>query len=217
MALIVYSGGLDSTVLLHKLAAEGRADGALWADYGQRHRREYDCAASNCRKLGVALDVANLSALRPLFGDNALTSAAVGVPEGEYAESNMRMTVVPNRNMILLAIAAARAIALKTDSIAYAAHSGDHAAYPDCRNEFADALDGALRLCHYEPVRLERPFINMSKADIVKLGAELKVDFSETWSCYNGGELHCGKCATCLERKQAFKSAGVEDTTSYAE
>lgn len=215
MALIVYSGGLDSTVLLHKLAAEGRADGALWVDYGQRHAREYECADYNSRKLGVKLDVADISSLKPLFGDNALTCKSAEVPEGNYAYENMKTTVVPNRNMILVAIAAARAIAIGTNSVAYAAHSGDHAIYPDCRTEFADALDNVLRLCHYEPIRLERLFVNMTKADIVRLGAGLGVDFSHTWSCYKGGEKHCGKCGTCTERREAFALAGVPDPTAY--
>ena len=215
MALIVYSGGLDSTVLLHKLAAEGRADAALWIDYGQRHRREFECAQANCRKLGVKLDVADLSALRPLFGQNSLTDKNIDVPEGGYADENMKSTVVPNRNMILISVAAARAIALNTDSVAYAAHSGDHAIYPDCRNEFAEALDSVLHLCHYYPVRLERPFVDMTKTDIVKLGAQLGIDFSLTWSCYKGGAVHCGKCGTCTERREAFKLAGLEDPTAY--
>lgn len=215
MALIVYSGGLDSTVLLHKLAAESRADGALWVNYGQRHARELECAKFNCEKLGVKLDIADLSALQPLFGGNALTQKSVEVPEGGYADENMKTTVVPNRNMILVAVAAARAIAIGANAVAYAAHSGDHAIYPDCRNEFADALDAALRLCHYEPIRLERPFVNATKADIVKLGAKLGVDFAQTWSCYKGGKFHCGKCGTCTERREAFELAGMPDPTVY--
>lgn len=115
----------------------------------------------------------------------------------------------------MIAVATARAISLGTNEVAYAAHSGDHAIYPDCRNEFADALDAVLRLCHYEPIKLLRPFVDMDKSSIVKLGAELGVDFSQTWSCYKGGEAHCGECATCLERKEAFRLAGVVDPTKY--
>ena len=217
MALIVYSGGLDSTVLLHKLAAEGRADGALWVDYGQRHAREYECADYNSRKLGVKLDVADISSLKPLFGDNALTCKSAEVPEGNYADENMKTTVVPNRNMILVAIAAARAIAIGTNSVAYAAHSGDHAIYPDCRPEFAEAVESALKICHYTPITLMRPFIGMSKSEIVRMGADLGVDFSLTWSCYKGGEKHCGTCGTCTERREAFRLAGVDDPTEYLE
>ena len=204
MALIVYSGGLDSTVLLHYLAKQGRADGALWINYGQRHFKELECAKANCKKLGVKLDIADISTLAPLFGDNALTSKDVDVPTGEYDESNMKTTVVPNRNMIMIAIAAARAIAINTDSVAYAAHSGDHSIYPDCRPEFADALNNVLNLCHYTPIKLERPFVNMTKTDIIALGYKLGVDFDLTWSCYNGLDEPCHKCATCIERDQAF-------------
>ena len=205
MALIVYSGGLDSTVLLHYLAKQGRADGALWINYGQRHLKELECAKANCEKLGVPLDIADISSLAHLFGNNALTNPDIEVPTGDYAESNMKTTVVPNRNMIMIAIATARAIAIGTDSVAYAAHSGDHSIYPDCRPEFADALNNVLNICHYTPIKLERPFVDMTKTDIVKLGHELNVDFNLTWSCYNGLDEPCQKCATCLERAKAFE------------
>lgn len=214
MALIIYSGGLDSTVLLYKLAAEGRADGALSINYGQKHVKELEFARFNAEKLGVPFQTLDLGCLAPLWGDNSLTSAAE-VPDGNYDEENMKSTVVPNRNMIMLSIAAARAIAIGSDSVAYAAHGGDHAIYPDCRNEFADALAATLALCHYEPIKLERPFVDFSKADIVKLGAKLGVDFSKTWSCYKGGAAHCGTCGTCTERKAAFIEAGVADPTEY--
>ncbi len=214
MSLIVYSGGLDSTVLLHYLASKNEVDAALWVDYGQRHKREYECAKTNCKKLGITFEVANLSNLAPLFGDNALTNKDVNVPQGDYEESNMKTTVVPNRNMIMIAVAAARAIAIGTHSVAYAAHSGDHAIYPDCRPEFADALANVLKLCHYDPIKLERPFVNMTKTEIVKLGMELGVDFAETWSCYNGLEKPCGQCGTCKERAQAFAEAGIIDPLS---
>lgn len=216
MALIVYSGGLDSTVLLHKLAAENRADGALWVNYGQRHARELECAKFNCEKLGVKLDIADLSALQPLFGDNALTQKSVEVPEGGYADENMKTTVVPNRNMILVAVAAARAIAIGTDSVAYAAHSGDHAIYPDCQ-ETNSPTPSTASCASATTSRLgsNAPFVDMTKADIVKLGAELGVDFARTWSCYKGGKFHCGKCGTCTERREAFELAGVPDPTVY--
>lgn len=215
MTLLIYSGGLDSTVLLYKLAAEGRLAAALSVNYGQRHAKETEFAEFNCRKLGIDWGVADISNLAPLFGKNSLTDDSTEVPDGHYEDATMKITVVPNRNMTLLSIAAARAIALGCDAVAYAAHGGDHAIYPDCRNEFADAMDAALRLCHYTPIRLERPFVNKSKADIVKIGTELGVDFSKTWSCYKGGKIHCGTCGTCVERKEAFALAGIEDPTEY--
>ena len=217
MALVIYSGGLDSTVLLYKLFSEGKADGALSVNYGQRHVKEIECARQNCARLGVPFEVADISSLRPLFGASSLTDYSVGVPDGNYADENMKSTVVPNRNMIMLSIAAARAIAIGADSVAYAAHSGDHAIYPDCRPEFAEAVESALKICHYTPITLMRPFIGMSKSEIVCMGADLGVDFSLTWSCYKGGEKHCGTCGTCTERREAFRLAGVDDPTEYLE
>ena len=128
----------------------------------------------------------------------------------------MKTTVVPNRNMILLAVAAARAIALKADTLAYAAHGGDHAIYPDCRPEFADAMDHAIGLADWHKVRLERPMVTWTKSDIVRRGAELGVPMHLTWSCYKGGDTHCGRCGTCIERREAFYLAGVTDPTTYA-
>lgn len=217
MALVIYSGGLDSTVLLYKLHSEGRAKAALSVIYGQRHSKEADFAEYNCKKLGVPVMKIDITCIKPLFGHNALTDASVSVPKADYDQATMSNTVVPNRNMIFMALAAARAISLGEDEIAYAAHSGDHSVYPDCRPEFADAMQKALSLCHYTPVKLLRPFVNISKADIVRLGADLGVDFSKTWSCYEGGKIHCGKCGTCRERREAFKEAGVEDPTIYAD
>ncbi len=215
MALIVYSGGLDSTVLLHLLKKQGKADAALCVDYGQKHHNELEFAKANCEKLGVPIEIADLKSLTHLFGASSLTDVTQEIPDGNYATDNMKSTVVPNRNMILIAIAAARAIAIGTNEVAYAAHSGDHAIYPDCRDEFANALDKTLSLCHYEPIKLLRPFVKMNKCDIVRLGSELGVDFSQTWSCYKGDEIHCGKCGTCAERREAFASAGITDPTKY--
>ena len=165
MALVIYSGGLDSTVLLYKLFSEGKADGALSVNYGQRHVKEIECARQNCARLGVPFEVADISSLRPLFGASSLTDYSVGVPDGNYADENMKSTVVPNRNMIMLSIAAARAIAIGADSVAYAAHSGDHAIYPDCRPEFAEAVESALKICHYTPITLMRPFRHVEIRD----------------------------------------------------
>ena len=214
-AILIYSGGLDSTVLLHKLIKDGLAGGAIAFNYGQKHLKEIDIARKNCEKLKVDFQVADISSLSPIFGASALTNANTHIPQGAYEEGNMRATVVPNRNMIFLSIAAAYAITKKCAHLAYAAHSGDHALYPDCREEFALAADKALRLCDYAEISLLRPFVDMSKADIVKLGADLGVDFSSTWSCYKGGDIHCGLCGTCVERRQSFKFAGVKDPTVY--
>lgn len=217
MTLVVYSGGLDSTVMLHLLASRGEVKEAVSFNYGQKHVKELLFARQNCDKLGIPLRVVDLSAITDVvFGKNSLTDASLDVPEGHYEAQNMKSTVVPNRNMIMLSIAAARAISIGCNSVAYAAHSGDHAIYPDCRDEFADALDSVLSLCHYEPIKLLRPFVDSSKGEIVKIGAKLGVDFSKTWSCYKGGEIHCGKCGTCTERREAFVQAGIPDPTIYA-
>lgn len=213
--LIVFSGGLDSTTLLYHLRAEGKEVHALSVNYGQRHRIELTCAEKMCSDLGVPWDLIDLSAVAPLLGSSALTDRSVPVPEGHYAKETMKQTVVPNRNMILIALATARAIAVGAEDVAYAAHHGDHAIYPDCRTEFAEAMDRALQLADWSKLRLHRPFVKLSKSDIVRLGANLGVPFENTWSCYKGEGVHCGRCGTCIERREAFFLADVEDPTIY--
>lgn len=210
--LLIYSGGMDSTVLMHHLKTQGHEVSALGIDYGQRHGRELEHAKRLAEKLGVPFQVANLADLRHLLKGSSQTDDSVPVPEGHYEAESMKATVVANRNMIMLAVAAGHAISLGCGAVAYAAHAGDHAIYADCRPEFADALDRALALADWRPVRLERPFIKMTKAEIASLGYALKVPFEETWSCYKGGDLHCGRCGTCVERKEAL---GAEDPTQY--
>ena len=214
--VLIYSGGLDSTVLLYHLHAAGHTLRALSVDYGQRHRCELTRAAEICARLGVSHQVADLSAIQPLISGSSLTSPEIEVAEGHYTEENMKSTVVPNRNMIFLALATGHALSIGAESIAYAAHSGDHAIYPDCRNEFADAMATAIRLADWNTVELSRPFVDWTKADIVRRGHELGVPFERTWSCYKGGDLHCGRCGTCIERREAFDLAGVPDPTKYA-
>jgi 7-cyano-7-deazaguanine synthase len=214
-SIVVHSGGMDSTVLLYQLVAQGDEVKALSIDYGQRHGKEIECARAIAEDLGVEHRVSDLRSLAELLGGSALTSSEIEVPEGHYEEDNMKATVVPNRNMILLAVSAGWAISSEYDRVAYAAHSGDHAIYPDCRNEFADALDVAIQLADWRKVSLYRPFVDLTKADLVKLGVELQVPFERTWSCYKGGELHCGRCGTCVERREAFHLAEVTDPTTY--
>jgi 7-cyano-7-deazaguanine synthase len=210
--LLIYSGGMDSTVALYKLRAEGREVACMGVNYGQKHKTELVHAEHICAALGISFTVADLSALRPLLAGSSQTDDTVPVPEGHYAEESMKATVVPNRNMIMLAVAAGYAMSIGAGSVAYAAHAGDHAIYPDCRPEFADALEHAIKLADWREVKLERPFIQMTKTDIAMLGYELGVPFESTWSCYKGGALHCGKCGTCVERKEAL---GILDPTKY--
>ena len=213
--LVIYSGGLDSTVLLYDLHKAGHELHALSVNYGQRHGCELVQAAKICAGLGVDHKVADLSSIQPLLAGSSLTSPEIAVAEGHYTEEKMKTTVVPNRNMILLALATGHALSIGAGQVAYAAHSGDHAIYPDCRNEFADAMAEAMALCDWKKVELSRPFVDWTKAEIVKRGAELGVPFDQTWSCYQGGEKHCGRCGTCIERREAFDLAGITDPTEY--
>jgi 7-cyano-7-deazaguanine synthase len=212
--VLIYSGGLDSTVLLYDCINQGLEVRALSIDYGQRHRKELEAAAQITANLGIEHKIADLSSISTLL-QSSLTNPDLEVPEGHYADENMKVTVVPNRNMIMLSIAAGWAISTGSDAIAYAAHGGDHAIYPDCREEFADALDKAIQLSDWHSVKLWRPYVNKTKADIVALGNKLEVPFDLAWSCYKGGKIHCGKCGTCVERKEAFELAGIPDPTTY--
>lgn len=214
-SIVLLSGGLDSTVLLAKLVSENRRVFAMGINYGQRHSRETEAAKAICAHYGVEYRLADLSNISSFFGKNSLTDKSVPVYEGVYNEDGMKNTVVPARNLLLISVATSWAIAEKCDTVAYAAHGGDHAIYPDCREEFAQKLDSVIRISDWHPVRLERPFVGMTKGEIVTLGTRLGAPLHLTWSCYNGGEKHCGKCATCLERAEAFRSAGVPDPTSW--
>lgn len=215
--VVIHSGGLDSTVLLYQVLYDfgHEVPATISVNYGQRHKRELESAARIAHDLGIRHEIADLSAIRRLFGASSQTDPDVAVPEGHYESESMKITVVPNRNMILMAVAAAFAISVGAQNVAYGAHAGDHAIYPDCRTEFADAMGRALSLAHEPGINLLHPFTGISKAEIVKLGAELKVPFDRTWSCYQGGDAHCGKCGTCVERREAFELAGVPDPTAY--
>lgn len=213
----MYSGGMDSTVLLYDLVKQGHEVKTLSILYGQKHRCELDAAQRLSEGLRVEHKRVDISGLSDIFGESSLVSAGNDVPEGHYEEESMKQTVVPNRNMILLSLATAWAISSGADSVAYAAHSGDHAIYPDCREEFAATMNQAIELCDWKKISLYRPYVDMTKADIVKRGTELGVPFENTWSCYKGGRLHCGMCGTCIERREAFYLAGVTDSTVYME
>lgn len=213
--MLILSGGLDSTVLLASLLDAGDKVDCLSFAYGQRHSRELKAAADVCTYYGVRHDIVELGSVGALLGDSALLGGK-DVPEGHYEHESMKATIVPNRNMIFLSIAAGVAIARRADAVAYGAHSGDRAIYPDCRGEFAEALARAVILADEHGVQIRRPFVDATKVDIVRLGDRLAVPFQRTWSCYRGAGKHCGKCGTCAERKEAFEQAGVQDPTEYA-
>ena len=214
-AVVLFSGGLDSTVLVYHLLNKGADLKLLSIDYGQRHEKELKSSSEIAEFLGLEHEILRLPMLNNLLGGSALTDPSISLPEGHYAEDSMKATVVPNRNMILLSLAAGHAISLQFDTVAYAAHAGDHTIYPDCRPEFATAMDQALKLCDWNTVSLYRPFVQLSKHDLVRKGKELGVPFEKTWSCYAGNDKHCGKCGTCVERKEAFELVGLLDPTEY--
>jgi 7-cyano-7-deazaguanine synthase len=187
-------------------------------DYGQRHLRELDDARACAQRLDARWDVVELRSLGRLLAGSALTDAAVEVPDGHYADESMRSTVVPNRNAVMLAVAHAVAVAEGARVVAAAVHSGDHPVYPDCRPEFVDAFRRMQTLAtegFAPPDLLVTPFLHLDKAGIVRTGARLGVPFERTWSCYRGGVRHCGRCGTCVERREAFALAGVGDPTAY--
>jgi 7-cyano-7-deazaguanine synthase len=214
---VIFSGGLDSTVLLYDVHQTFSGNvRASSVNYGQRHRRELVAARLIADELGVEHRVIDLAALGRLVPGSSQTDSRVKVPHGHYEEESMKVTVVPNRNMMLLSTSAMVAIANGAKSLAYAAHAGDHAIYPDCRPEFVEAMRRALALADWNPLELMAPYLFDSKADIVRRGVLLAVPFGATWSCYEGVELHCGQCGTCVERQEAFAIAGASDPTRYS-
>jgi 7-cyano-7-deazaguanine synthase len=218
-AVAIMSGGLDSTTLGYFLREQGYQFDVLSFDYGQRHRKELDYAQKGARTLGAKWNLIDLEAagLSQLLRGSALTDAAIDVPEGHYAAENMRTTIVPNRNAVMLAIACAAAGASGVETVALAVHSGDHPIYPDCRPEFISSFESMERVAMEGMARIEilAPFLARTKADIVTLGAQLGVPFAETWSCYKGGDIQCGACGTCYERREAFQLADIPDPTKY--
>ena len=212
-SIIVLSGGLDSTTLLYEY--QSRIALAVSFDYGSNHnQRELTFAALHCERLGIKHLIIPLDFIHQYF-HSSLLSGADAVPEGNYDDENMRSTVVPFRNGIMLAVAAGLAEDNGLQQIMMANHAGDHAIYPDCRPSFVQAMDNAVQAGTYNGVRLFTPYTHLTKADIARRGKTLGIDYSETWSCYKGGEHHCGKCGTCTERIEALREADVEDKTVY--
>lgn len=207
-SLIVLSGGMDSTTLLWD-----RKDSialAVTFDYGSRHNaREIECARKNCEMLGVEHLVIPLEFMGKYFKSSLLIGGE-DIPEGHYTDENMKSTVVPFRNGIMLSIAAGLAESRGLKKVMLANHSGDHAIYPDCRPDFVDAMSRAISEGTYEGIEIDAPYTNISKSDIARIGKRMGVDYNLTYSCYKGGEKHCGKCGTCVEREEALREAGID-------
>ena len=242
-AVVVCSGGLDSTVLLYHVIENGYEPTVLTFKYGQKHSLETGFILTTCNKLGVELYILDI----PKLPGSSLTDEDKEIPKDDYSVETQKSTVVPNRNMVFLSIAASYAIAYGAKTVWYAAHWNDQAVYSDCRKDFVNMLNVALAYGNYEKIRVEAPFITMTKEDIVTLGVKLGVPFGDTWSCYDPVEIiepynlrvpiplskdiptfdpklqkivgykHCRTCGTCRERINAFRAAGVEDPTVYAQ
>jgi 7-cyano-7-deazaguanine synthase len=237
---VIFSGGLDSTTLVYELVNQGFEPHLISFNYGQRHKKELEFAGNTAFKLGLRHDIVDLSGLTHLISNSALTShinhndtngteyedvPTVEVPEGHYAEENMKLTVVPNRNMIMLSIAAGIAVNFNYKRLATGVHAGDHFVYPDCRPRFLESANATICLGNqgfgpipenvdggpgYTPFGfLYAPFMNASKADIAIQAFRLEVPLEDTWSCYKGEEIHCGRCGTCVERLEAINAAAV--------
>jgi len=214
--VVLLSGGMDSTAALYEARAKHTVAGAVSFDYGSKHNaREIPFAKWHCKKLRILHQVVALDFMPELF-KSALLKSGGKIPDGHYEEATMKQTVVPFRNGIMLAIAAGYAESIEAQGLVIAAHAGDHAIYPDCREKFMRAMGDAMRRGTYAEIKLRRPFINLTKAQIVRRGHKLGVDFAQTWSCYKGGKVHCGTCGTCVERREAFINAKLPDPTVYA-
>ena len=212
-SVIIYSGGLDSTTLLYD--ERDRVALAVTFDYGSNHAvREIACAQHHCGQLGIEHLVIELGFMGRYF-HSSLLSGGDAIPSGNYDEENMKSTVVPFRNGIMLSIACGLAESRGLKRVLIANNGGDHAIYPDCRPSFINAMDAAMRAGTYVNVEIAAPYTHLTKADIVRRGAKLGVDYGETYSCYRGGEHHCGTCGTCSERREAFREAGIPDPTEY--
>lgn len=212
-SVIILSGGMDSTTLLYEM--QERIALAVSFDYGSNHNaREIGYAKLHCRRLGIRHALIRLDFMHDYF-KSSLLDGADAVPEGHYADDNMRSTVVPFRNGIMLSIATGIAESEGLKYVMMANHGGDHAIYPDCSPMFVKSMSEATKAGTYPGIEVLAPYTELTKADIARRGKDLGIDYSETWSCYKGGDKHCGKCGTCVERKEAMKEAGIDDPTEY--
>ena len=212
--VVIYSGGMDSFTVLNKAIKDGKTVYALSFDYGQKHVKELTCAASVCEDLAIEHKIIDISAINQLLAGSSLTDD-IDIPEGHYEEESMKSTVVPNRNMILISLAVGYAVSVGASQVYYGAHSGDHAIYPDCRPEFVKKMNDVCQIANYEAVEIYSPYLNNSKIDILTDGLAMGLDYSKTWTCYNGREHACGKCGACQERLEAFEQNNAVDPLTY--
>ena len=213
-SVVILSGGMDSTTLLYDVVDQGYQVEALSFNYNQKHKKELDCAKATCMDLQVPHEIIDLSILNDI-APSSLTRKEWDIPEGHYADENMKETVVPNRNMVMLSLATSYAISIGAEELFYGAHSGDHDIYPDCRKEFVEQLGKAISMCDWNKIELKAPYIDLDKGDIIIKGKELNVDYSKSWTCYKGKEKACGKCGSCVERLEAFEKADAIDPLEY--
>lgn len=212
-SIIVVSGGMDSITMLYEY--QDRIAQAVSFHYGSNHNdKELAFAKLHCERLGIPHLIIPLDFIGKYF-ESSLLQGAEAIPEGNYDDENMKSTVVPFRNGIMLAVAAGLAETHHLNCVMLANHSGDHAIYPDCRPEFVNSMSDAIAAGTYDGIRIFAPYTNITKADIARRGKQLGIDYAETWSCYKGGEHHCGKCGTCTERIEALRDAGIIDNTIY--
>ncbi len=214
-SLIALSGGVDSTTLLYEYREEVAC--AVGFDYGSKHNaQELAAAKAICRELEIPYLIIPLAFIGEYFRSDLLLSGGE-MQLGDYSEENMRSTVVPFRNGIMLSILAGLAESRDLQQVLIANHFGDHAIYPDCRESFVTPMGEAITAGTSNGVKLVAPYTTLTKAEIVARGTRLGVPYGKTYSCYQGGERHCGRCGTCRERHDAFVANGLEDPTLYEE
>ncbi|PKH01429.1 7-cyano-7-deazaguanine synthase QueC [Psychromonas sp. MB-3u-54] len=213
--VVIYSGGMDSFTVLNKAVKDNYEVYALSFDYGQKHHKELVCAKQVCEELKIPHKILDIKSISSLFTSSSLVSGDMDVPDGHYEADNMKSTVVPNRNMILISLAIGYAVDIEAEGVWYGAHSGDHLIYPDCRPEFVEVMDQASKMANFEPVYVHAPYLKTDKIGILKDGLKMSLDYSNTWTCYKGLEKACGTCGSCVERLEAFEANNCSDSIAY--
>lgn len=212
--MVIYSGGMDSYTLLNRYKMQGCTLYALSFDYGQRHKKELRYAGQVCQTSGIPHKIIDIGQINQLLAGSSLTDN-IQVPEGHHEDQSMRSTVVPNRNMIMLSLAIGYAVSVRATKVAYGAHGGDHAIYPDCRPDFVAKMNAVAAVANYDPVVISAPYLHWTKTEILREGLAMGLDYSQTWTCYNGREQACGRCGSCVERLEAFAANGQTDPLCY--